>query len=310
MTPAIVELDRVSIVSLLGVRFWDSLSARVISDGLIVTVFAGTEPRRAVPTYATRTGVFSVRHIPGMRAVERGPGDPDLWTKPPHEAVTLEVTDGQARFVPFRLRTSVPLRGLLSWPDSSRLSPLGSPLDGAPWVPLFSSATRPVPGGVGVIRAQLWDPALRGGHGGPAAWAVLETQLSGRLLARSIADESGRVALLFPYPTPPVESFAASFGSPVSPLSPLSAPAVPRLSDQTWILRIRVMYRPVHPVSRLPDLDDVLDQPEGVLLAEISGSPALEDVQLQFGKETVLRSVDETGQTRPSVLLVRAGSPF
>jgi hypothetical protein len=208
------------------------------------------------------------------------------------------------------LRTSAPQRGQLIWPQAPGLAPLGSPASATSWVPLFSAATRPVPGGVAVIRAQLWDPTLQAGLGGPAASAILETVLPGQPSVWSIADNQGRVALLFPYPTPPVESLSADIGSPLSPLSPVSGPPIGPLTEQTWTLAVRAMYRPFDPVPRLPDLADTLEQPSAVIWADLARTRVLTEMQLQFGRETVLRSVDESGRTRPSVLLVQAGSPL
>jgi hypothetical protein len=310
--PQIRELDRDSIVAPLGFRFWDGLTNQVISDRLLVWVYPMGDQRRSIQAYANRIGIFAVRHVPGLRVFESGAGDADFWaavhaTQP----LMVEVTDLDRRFVPFSLRTWAPQRGLLAWPELSGLtsplgSPLGSPFGATSWVPLFSAPTRAVPGGVGVIRAQLYDPALFGGQGGPAAWAVVEVDLPGQAPVRSIADDTGRVAILFAYPTPPVESLAGAG----SPLSPLAGPPPPRLTNQTWTLKLRAAYRPLNMgPGLLPDLDDVLSQPGAVMWADLAQTRVLTETQLQFGRETVLRSLDDSGRTRPSVVFVRAGSP-
>jgi hypothetical protein len=255
-----------------------------------------------------------VRHVPGLRVFEGGDGDDEFWSAPwPSVDLTLRVIDLEGRFVPFSLRTSAPHRGLLTWTDLPGLSPLGSPpgspLSSTHWVPLFSATTRPVPGGVGVIRAQLEDPTLRGGKGGPAAWAVLEIELPGQPPVRSIADARGQVAVLAAYPAPPVESLAG--GSPVSSfLSPLASAGPAGLPNQSWTVAVRAAYRPGVPLPGPPDLGRVLAQPPAILWADVARTQALTNAELRYGRDTVLRSDNTSGATRSPVLLIQAGSPL
>jgi hypothetical protein len=312
VTPQIVELDRISIVAPLGLRFWDGLTNQVISDGLYVTVYPPGDPQRSVHVYPNRGGVFGVRHVRGLRVFEGGAGDAEFWASANvGQPLLVEVVDADGRFTSFSFRTWAPQRGLAAWTELSSLSPWGSPpgssSQSTAWVPLFSATTRAVAGGVGVIRGQLFDPTLRGGHGGPAAWAVLEVDVPGQSPVRSIADAEGRVAVLFAYPTPPVESLAGGTGSPQSPLS---GPTASRLTEQTWVLTLRIAYTSLQfGPGRLPDLDDTFNQPPAVMWADLAQTRPLTETPLYFGLETVLRSVDDSGSTRPSVVFVHAGSP-
>jgi hypothetical protein len=133
---------------------------------------------------------------------------------------------------------------------------------------------------------------------------VLEVDVPGRLPVRSIADANGAVAVLFGYPTPPVEPLGSS------PVSPLSAPQSVRLVDQIWTLAVRLAYGrlAVAPES-LPDVDEVLAQPAATMWQDLAQTRELRVAALQFGQETVLRSVDDSGLTRPSVVYVQGVTP-
>ena len=93
-------------------------------------------------------------------------------------------------------------------------------------------------------------------------------------------------------------------------MSPLAGPPPGPLTEQAWTLAVRATYSPVDSAPWLPDLADTLEQSPAVIWADVAQTRALTEMQLQFGRETVLRSVDESGRTRPSVLLVQAGSPL
>jgi hypothetical protein len=293
------ELERQSIVAPIGFRFWDSLTNQVISNGLSVTVAPVTDPRRLLTVSPSRGGVFGVQHLPGLRAWERGAGDGDFWSAPqPAIDLRIDVVDLEGRFVPFTFRTSAPRRGLITWAQLG-----GSPISSVSFVPLHSAPTRVVPGGAGVLRAQLVDAVT----GAAAAWALLEVDVPGLGQARSIADDKGRVAVLFPYPTPPVESL---FDSSPLQTSPLTSPQTAGLTQQTWLLPVRAAYRPLMPPPLRPDLESVFEQPPALLWADQARTSPLTLAPLQFGQETVLRSLDVIGRPRPSELLVQAGSPL
>jgi hypothetical protein len=183
--------------------------------------------------------------------------------------------------------------------------PFDSPVGVSPTVPLFSAPTRPVPGGVGVVRAQLVDPTATSsqGPGGPAAWAVLEASVPGQPAVRSIADDQGRIALLVPYPPPSSVPLAGVGGSPLIGTSPAALP----LSEQTWLLTIRAAYAPRAGLGGLPELAETLEQPAALVWADQARTHLLDQVELRYGRETVLTSRDPS---EPSVLFIQAGSPL
>jgi hypothetical protein len=224
----IVELERTTSVAPFGVRFWDVVTGRTVSDGLtLVNVETG---RSALPN---RSGVFVAWNIAG--AAERGAGDAGYWASPPGQrSLTFELGDAQERFHTMRFDASAPSRGVFG-------EDCGSPPAGT--VPLFSLPSRPYPPGTAAVRAELIDAIT----GGPAAHAVLEVSADGIATARGIADERGRVLVLLPYPEPPWHGPSPPAGS-----RPLSA--------QTWRVELAVRYSPLSPPEP-PDLCAVLAQP-------------------------------------------------
>ena len=279
-----VVLDRLTIVTPLGLRFQDATTGEVIADGLTVSAYPLTRPNARQNLFLNRRGVYVLRHAPGLRDAEGGAGDSDYWNNlPPKKDFVIEVRDSQSRFVPFQFVVGLPAE----WNQAV------SPPPAIRSMPLYSAPARSAPAGMAEIRAELWDPT-RGDDGEVAASAVLELYDNDRMIARGIADESGKIALFFPYPAP--RSFAVA--SP--PGSPLSSPPVattPALTDQVWTFRVRAFYTPrlqsppqTSVQNSLPDLDAVLAQPETKLWADEARTEELPEVAVQFGQPLILKS--------------------
>ena len=279
-----VVLDRLTIVAPFGVRFQDAPTGEVIPDGLTVSAYPITRPNARQSLFLNRRGVYVLRHAPGLRDVENGAGDSDYWNNlPPKKDFVIEVRDDQSRFVPFQFVVGLPAE----WNQAV------SPPPAIKSMPLYSAPTRMAPAGMAVVRADLWDPT-RGNDGDVGASAVLELYDNDQLVARGIADESGKIALLFPYPAP--RSFAVA--SP--PGSPLSSPPVattPALTDQVWTFRVRAFYASelqsppqTSTENSLPDLDAMLAQPEAKLWADEARTDELQEVAVQFGQPLILKS--------------------
>lgn len=308
MATPFITLDRLTTVAPLGVRFHDTVSGDVVGDGLIVWAYPTGKPTARRRAVGNRKGVYVLHHGSGLRDREVGDGTQFYWDNPvpPNKDFVIEVSDDQRRFQPFQFTASLPHRGVFVWsgfddsPPSARTS-----------VPLFSSPVRSAPGGMGVLRAELWDTSLDG----PAAWAVLEVYDGERRLGQGIADEQGRIALIFSYP-PPI-----TFASPSPPGSPLGSPpgaSGPPLTEQVWPLGLRALYTPDRPVSSppnsfepdqsFPDLRFTLSQPEATLWADAALSEVLLETHLRFGRELILKSRPAPGSplssTRDSVLFI------
>lgn len=250
---SVLATERLTYVTPLGLSFVDAATGRRVADGLVVRV-AGTQVR------ANRSGVFVVPHVAGLAAAERGAGDEEYWnTLPPPVTVPVEVDDPLGRFLPFGFDAQAPARGLFRLACGS---PPGDPLP----VELYSAPTRPVPAGMAVVRAELWDADADA----PAAWALLEASAAGLPPARGLADAAGRATIVFPYPEP-----SGLDGSP---------PSLDRraLSAQTWTVDVRAYASPQPETPTLrPDLCTVLNQPPA--------GPAVE-ATLEYGRELVVRT--------------------
>jgi len=287
-TRRMVLLDRLTSVAPLGLRFHDASTGQTVGDGLTVWAYPLGQPAAARAMFPNRRGVFILHHAPTLRTVENGTGDDDYWKDlPPKKDFVIEVRDDLDRFVPFQFVAALPNRGIYEWQDPV----LGSPLSTTKSIPLYSSPARTAPAGQAVVRADLWDPA-RETTGSEAASAVLELFDSDRFVARGIADQKGRVAVMFPYPAP--KSFAPS-SPPGSPLGSPPRAVGPALTDQVWTFRVRALYAIQSPpqvpsTDALPDLRAVLSQPEAAIWADEAQTDQLSEVALQFGQPLILKS--------------------
>jgi hypothetical protein len=291
----LIELDRVTIVAPLGLQFHDAATGTIVGDGLSVWAFPAGRPAARRQLIANRVGVYVLHHADGLIDLEHGAGDESYWQNlPPTKPFVIEVNDEYARFQPFQLTIDLPTKDIYKWNGTSNSSPLSSMTS----IPLYSSPARSLFGGMAVVRAELHDP-LRAGPlltaaEGNAAATVLELYDEDLLVARGFADELGRLALIFPYPSP--RTFPP--GSP--PGSPLSSPPMatgPALTDQVWNLKVRAFYSPplsspLDPFTEdsLPDLKSTLAQPEAQLWADADRTETLSEVALQYGRELILKS--------------------
>ena len=286
--------ERLSFVAPLGVRFWDTVAGEIVSGGLSVTAYPAHGAGRPTRAVANRSGTFVLHHAYGLGDIERGAGDEEFWQSlPPRAPFVVEVADYEGRFLPFTLDADLPVRGLMRWqhpPGRERLAPETA-------VPLYASPTRPVPQALAVLRTELGDTSTNG----PAAWAVLEAKMNGRLLGRAVADAQGRVALLFAYPEP--LDFTSGGGGLSSPLSPPGAFATgPPFLQQEWRVRLDAFYSPAAVSSppssisppgaaarRAPDLYDILAQQPVPLWDGPARAQQLTEVRLRYGRELVVR---------------------
>jgi hypothetical protein len=169
-------------------------------------------------------------------------------------------------------------------------------------------SSRAAPAAKAVLRAELHELSTSTEQiGRPAAWAVLEAYLGNKLLARGMADEAGRVTLIFPWPEIP-HPFSGGVGSP---------PRGPALRAQTWTIQTQAYYQRLpaespwpNVVPALPDLRAVLGQPPATLWNSDKANAPLTDAQLNFGDELFVSSLDhKNGNELPALLISPAGSP-
>lgn len=290
MTDTLPVIERLSLVSPLGVRFRDEATGAIVCDGLNVMAYPKRIPELKVQAVANSLGVYLFRNVPGLRDFEHGTGNTDFWQKSqPKNDFFIEVVDTERRFQSFRFPVKLPRHGIFSWQCGENPP---SPPSVPEIVPLYSATTRPVPDGMAVIRAQLWNPVAQT----YAAGAVLEALVPKRPPVRGFTDTSGRVALLFPYPEP-VE-FLFGSRSPTSPVEPLS--------KQSWSVQLQAAYEPQDPKQPIPNLCTILMQRPAHLWEDEAHTKPFQGEKLHFGQELVVRSTD----SKESVLFITpAGKP-
>ncbi|MBI1762129.1 MAG: hypothetical protein HYR56_11920 [Acidobacteria bacterium] len=297
LLPELRELERQTMTAPLGLRFRDNATGAVVNEGLSVSAWAVAQPASRRTARASYSGVYHLANLPGLRAAEQGRGDDAFWQAVTTQPFMVEVVDQWERFLPFRFELAAPRRGVYAGEDLLTDSPPQQP----PGIPLFSAATRGVPSALAVARATLFDPLNQR----PAAWALIELQFGGRLLARSFADAQGQVTLLFPYPDLQTNPLIA----PASP--PLSGPS---LRNQQWTLQWRARYErlpavaPVPGALALPDGRALLAQQPAQLWADAARTQAFAGTALKFGEAVIARSRDFThdplrGEPLPSLLI-------
>ena len=284
----VLLLDRLTMVAPLGLRFCDAITGAAVGDGLSVWAYPDGRPQAARPLIPNRRGVYVLHNAPGLRDLQNGAGDDDYWNNlPPQKDFVIEVTDGQSLYLPFQFKVALPARGIYEWDGSISSSPPSA----AKSIPLYSSPARPIPSGLAIVRADLWDPT-QGPLGAPAAAAVVELFDDDRFVARGIADQQGRVVVLFPYPAP--KTFAPS-SPPGSPLGSPPTATGPALTEQVWTFRARALYAIQSPPqistdNSLPDLRAALAQPAATLWADEAQTEELFEVAVQFGQPLILKS--------------------
>jgi hypothetical protein len=284
--PGFRIVEQVRRIAPFGLGLWDTVTRRLISDGIDVRVFRGSNVRGAPPTpgVASRNGIFVPHDLLGAASFDEA-------LRPvvsPPETLIVEVRDTRDRYTSFLLELALPSAAQLLVPPYAEALEVPFPHEWSPpkatvYLPLFPLPAQPVPAGMAVVRARLVDV-----NGSPAAFAVLEVRHLGQLLARGIADERGEVAAIFAYPE-------------AAPLP---------LIGQRWKVQVAVRHRRHLPLvttdptrAPLPDLGDVLGQD----LAQIEGSPLVSgDLTLIYGREAVA-GVDpdaEPGGDRRAELLI------
>jgi hypothetical protein len=278
--------ERVTIVTPLGIRFWDPALDMPIDSGLTVIARPRDSGDPATRAYLTGAGVYAFQGLPGLHALEYPTADVYGASPPTPRRFIIEVSDAQRRYLPAVFGVDVPYWGI--FPTGIASSPLGGVLPG---FYLFSAPTRPATPSLAAVRAQL-DEYVDAATRRPAAYAVLEVMAPGQATWFGVADARGCVAVLFPYPT-----FTGASGG----MSPLAATS--GLMEQRWSVTIRARYAPdaltVPSGSSTPDLRSIFNQSPALIWSTLVDLGVPPDQELSsvvtFGQELVLRT--DTGPT-------------
>jgi hypothetical protein len=279
--------ERIQLTCALGLRFLDVAAGTPVgadvaveplnrtSLGLHAEAWPVNAPRQRTAGTVTPSGVLAFHGLPGLRKLENSTANDPWEDAPPPRDFQIEVIDKLGRFLPCTFTVTAPQRGLAQFADN------GSP----PWieagvVPLFSAPSRPIPGAVAIIRAELRDLAT----GAPAAWALVEASYSsgGSLkTARGLADDAGRVLLMFAYP----EGQRRAYGA--------SPPGNARgLSEQEWNIKLAFFHETIVPVEKAADYGQRLSQPPAAAAGGPSPLTVLSETTVRFAQERNLGILD------------------
>jgi hypothetical protein len=287
-------VERFSIVTTLGIRFWDPAFDVQVNDSLAVTAYPFGARRPATAGFSTPSGVYAFRGLPGLHDIEYPRGDPaSPGSLPASKRFLIEVMDGASRFLPAAFFVDAPFNGIFPT-DAPQAPGAVAP----PGFYLFSAPTRAATPLVALVRAQLSE-RLDTTNERPASYAVMEIDTPTGDIWIGVADDRGAVALLFPYPT-----FTAVTSTSSSTL-PSAA-----MARQSWQISLRIRYQPsalsFPPGASLPELRSVLAQAPAAIWTQRAVPPgqalASLPATLAFGEELTMRSAGE------SVLLVGLGS--
>ncbi len=286
----------------LGIRFWDLTQNLPIADGLAVYLRLANSNAPPLPAMLTRSGVYAFFGLPGLWAAEH-PG-PAGYGPPRTFRYVVTAQDLLSRYLPAVLCYTLDETGTVlvnGSPDTT---------SGARVAPLFSSVTRPVPPGVGAIRADLVDHDT----GQAARWAVIRAQIAGQTETwTGIADEAGRVLVLVPYPV----IQALQLGSP-------PGTGQGNIASQSWQVTIDALYSPDQlsyptedfadvqwPWTDTPSLKDILsNQQPAAIWSDAVTTVAQLTATLDLGVDLVLGSASGSPPAPSSTLNIsRGGSP-
>jgi hypothetical protein len=299
--------ERVTNFTPLGIRFWDSVLDKQVSDHLMIKAYPASGFRPVINAFRTASGIYAFQGLPGMREVEND--DSDVVLNVPSsgkKSFFIEVKDELERFLPvaFKVELPLPYLGVYLY----RVAPVtGSPplsfSGNPPGFYLFSAPTRTVSPGLAVIYATLKEEST----GDPAAHAVIEAQVQGEDTSANkwygIADEKGCICVLLPYPTINIS---------LSSSPPESTTVL--LNDQQWQLTLRVRYAPTelsYHTNRndikIPYLESILKQSAGVIYTDLPGASVNQWTEmLTFSRELILKT---RGVEKTELLIDTATSP-
>lgn len=268
-----ILLEKLIIRTPLGLRFWDHGANEAVRHNLIVTAWpreSGSSARLAIKN---PSGIYSFHGLPGLRDWEYPRGDEkskdQLFV---NKQFIIKIEDPQNQFLTVAAVVEVPQPDDRIFDDA-----ISSPPEGDKGFRLFSAPTRVAKAYLAVVRAYLWD-ALKGEE---AAHGMLKIGI-GTATWTGIADEKGKVAVMFPYPM----DLRSLDASPPSSRIPLH--------EQSWHISVRVFYGGADmtplPFAELPNLKNIMAQTQAGIYETLSSSLDQLHETLTLGRQLVLRT--------------------
>jgi hypothetical protein len=272
-----VPIESLSIVTPLGIRFWDLTLGLPIVEGLTVNLRLANSAWPVLTATLTASGVYAFFGLPGLRAAE----------------YPTSSGFGPARTFSYVVTVQDQLGCYLPTVLVYTLDQTGAPVNGASGIQLaylFSAPTRTPPPGIAAVTAYLIDQEANA----PAAWAVVSLQVgSDPETWIGIANDTGSALVLAPYPV----AQSLLLGSP-----PGSAQT--SIGSDAWPLKVEVAYSPnllsyplagapdlVWPWTDTPNLKDILQaQQPATIWADPTTPVSQFQATLTLGQNLVLRS--------------------
>lgn len=289
----------------LGLRCVDIATRSQVSSGLSVTALPADRPARPAAAYLTRSGVYALRDLPGLREFEFGDDaafDASPPASPPGREFAVFVEDARGVYLPYAMRLTLPRARLLT-------------------TFLFPAPARPRSSGLTAIRGGLRDATRLAPDGSPAParFARVEAQYeltSPPTVYVGMADWRGEFALFLPEPNPLKPPAGVTTTSP-------NTTGRQTISELRWPVTLRFFYEPqgqqfittdergrvqvltgqtegvtdrppeAAPARYFPVLPSLLNQSaaEVFAVAGASGPPgAALEAEIEFGKDLVART--------------------
>lgn len=265
--------EAITLFTPLGIRFWDRVQNRQISNNLIVTARSEMNNSPVTQAFRTASGIYAFHGLPGLHDAEYPDENFDFDTYPTRRFF-IEVIDMKQQFLPVIFSVLAPMKGI--FPGNSGGSP---PENALPGFYLFSAPTRSVLPGLAVIRGQIQEKVT----GYPASYAVLEIQINGKKWY-GISNKQGSVSILFPYP----KFISTLLISPPEETVPLP------FHQQKWNMTIEVRYEPetlTYPHNgEIPELRSIFKQKQGIIWSTTELSVQQLSSDLTFGHEFILHT--------------------
>ena len=280
-------LELLRIVTPLGIQFWDLTLNQPINDGLTVNLWLAQSPGPVLTAVATKSGAYAFFGLPGLHAVEY-PNSAGFGPPPQTFTYIITVQDTMGRFLPAVLVYTLDQTGAVivnGVPDNT---------PGPRTAYLFSAPTRTPPAGIAAVSAYLIDQVANA----PAAWALVTIQVgSDPETWTGIADDSGRVLVLVPYPI----AQNLQLGSP-------PGTGQGNIATETWPITVQVQYSPdqltyplanasdvLYPWTVTPNLKDILTSQQPATIWSDPSTPVTTfQATLTLGQDLVLRSATTT----------------
>ena len=108
------QIEEISHLTPLGLRFWDTLSGNLVGEGLTVTVYPSGDSSRQTKAISNRSGIYLAQNLPGLSEIEYGETDTDFWSNVTKKPFVVQVIDRQGRFQAFTFQIDLPYRGLFT----------------------------------------------------------------------------------------------------------------------------------------------------------------------------------------------------